>query len=490
MRSKSSTPPKLELAVSPKPWKPHKYQKKAVTWLLEHALAALFLDPGLGKTSITLAAIKIMMNAGMMERVLIIAPLRVMYNVWVEQVKEWADFNHLRVVVLHGKDKEAALREDADIYLVNPEGLYWLMVNSRWKLIRPDALVVDESSKFKNSTTKRFRALRAFLPKFRYRWILTGSPAPNGLLDIFGQVYLMDLGRSLGEFITHYRRKYFAPTGHEGFDWKLKDDAKSEKEIYKALKPYVLRLKAEDHLDMPALVENVVRVTLPDAARRAYEDMEAEMFHEMDSGEKLMALSAAAASGKCRQIANGGIYRHDQQERLLKSEKWVPLHDAKTEALRELVDELQGSPILVGYEYDHDRQRLVKEFGKNTPWIGGGVSQKRTTEILRAWNAGDIPVLLGHPAAMAHGLNAQAGGHHIAWYGMPWDFELYDQFIRRLWRQGNKATRVFVHYLVAAGTVDEAVLRALRNKQRTQNRLLDALKTYRTDKFGPRRKAA
>jgi SNF2 family DNA or RNA helicase len=306
---------------------------------------------------------------------------------------------------------------------------------------------------------------------------LTGSPAANGLLDLFGQVYIIDLGYALGAYITHYRMEFFTPTGFEGYQWRINDGA--EEQIYKRLKPYVHRLSASDHLDMPELVEHEIYVDLPPAAREAYDKMEKELFYELDNGEEFTALSAAAATNKCRQIANGGLYRQLDVTTVTESSKWHHFHDAKTEALRELVDELAGNSILVAYEFDHDRQRLLKEFGKRTPYIGGGVSAKRSNEILRDWNAGRVPVLLGHPAAMAHGVNAQDGGHHIALYGSTWDYELHDQFIRRLMRQGQKSRRVFVYRIIARDTIDVAVMMAMRNKARVQNRLLDALNTYR-----------
>ncbi len=477
--SKLSIKLKKESGSSGEGWKPHKYQEKAIKHLLSHPEAGLFLDPGLGKTSITLAAIKILQSQHLVRRVLVIAPLRVAYGVWPVEVQKWKDFRHLRVSVLHGAGKEQALQQDADIYVINPEGLGWLLSGGRFSKLGADTLVVDESSKFKHTNTARFKSIKPVLAKFRRRWILTGTPAPNGLLDLFGQCYVMDLGKALGQYISHYRAKYFIPLDRLGYSWAPAEG--SEQEIYKRIAPTVLRLGAKDHLDLPELVENIVRVDLPDSARKVYQSLEDELFAELDNGSLAVALSTAAASVKCRQIANGGLYRQfDADDRpLLKKDEWVHLHDAKTDAVMSIVEELGGSPVLVAYEFAHDRERLLKAFGKDTPFIGGGVAAKRTAEIVEAWNKRQIPVLLGHPAAMGHGLNMQDAGNHVIWHSLNWDLELDEQFVRRVWRQGNKSSHVFVHRIVARDTVDEAILRGLRRKGTVQTRLLDALRDYR-----------
>lgn len=467
-------------------WKPHKYQEKAIKHLLERSAAGLFLDPGLGKTSITLGAIKILLREKLIKRVLVIAPLRVAYSVWPVEVEKWEDFRHLRVVVLHGGDKEKKLRESADIYVINPEGLNWLMSSGRFSTLGADVLVVDESSKFKHPKTERFKTLKGVLGRFSRRWILTGTPAPNGLMDLFGQCYVMDLGKSLGQYITHFRAKYFTPVDRMGFNWAPAEGA--EEAIYDALRPYVLRLSATDYLELPELIENVVTVELPPKARKVYDELEEELLAELDGGGLAVALSTAAAAIKCRQIANGGLYRQfDADDKpILKKDEWIHLHDAKTEAVLDIVEELGGSPVLIAYDFAHDRERLLKALGKDTPYIGGGVSPKRTDEIVREWNAGRIPVLLGHPAAMGHGLNMQGAGSHIIWHSLTYDLELDEQFIRRIWRQGTKSKRVTVHRIVAKGTTDEAILRAIRRKGKVQNRLLDALREYRAEKDGKR----
>lgn len=480
---------------SPVPWTPHAYQKKAVKFLLEHAAAALFQDPGLGKTAETLAALKLLKRQGLVEKTLLIAPLRVCYSVWPREIEKWSDFAELRAVVLHGKDKEERLAEDADIYIINPEGLEWLLqmtktVNERsgkmkvhvdlkrWRELGFDTLVVDELSKFKHPTTQRFKALKHVLPTFGRRWGLTGSPAANGLMDLFGQCYVLDEGNALGRFISHYRMNYF-DLGYDGFTWKLKPGA--DQLIYKKLQPLALRMAAVDYLDMPEIIENDIYVDLPPKARAAYDALEDDLIARIDK-RVVVATNAAAASTKCRQVAAGGVYLDAETDALRiprGGREWVDLHQAKVDALEELVDELQGEPLLVAYDFGHDLARLQARFGKDLPYIGGGVTGARSAELEQRWNRRELPVLLGHPQAMAHGLNLQAGGHHVCWYTPTWNFELYDQLIRRVHRQGNTSKTVTVHRIIARDTVDEDVIAALRSKHKGQEALFAALKKRR-----------
>lgn len=512
MKSKPTKTSKKQLEVSSElfsaapavDWRPHKYQRRAVKFLLEHAAGALFLDPGLGKTSTTLAALKVLIEKGTAERTLLIAPLRVCHSVWPREIKKWADFNELRAVVLHGPKKDELLLQPADIYVINPDGLPWLLQAEktrnvltgkvkvgvdlkRWKKLEFDTLVVDELSKFKDTSTQRFKMLKQVLPYFDRRWGLTGSPAPNGLLDLFGQCFVLDQGNALGRFVTHYRSKYFTPSW-DGYSWDLNEGA--EKEIYKKLKPLVLRMAAEDYLEMPKLIENTVHVDLPADARRAYDRLEDSLFVEFKE-KTVVAANAAVASMKCRQFANGGVYVDDSVlasgrpvwELFAKKKpkrEWVTVHEEKLEAIAELVDELQGEPLLIAYDFEHDLERLKERLGKKTPHIGGGTTTKAAREIENLWNAGKLPVLLGHPQSLAHGLNLQGAGRHIAWHSLTWNFELYDQFNRRVYRQGQKASRVFVHHIVAVDTVDEAVMTALKAKRKGQQALFDALQARRT----------
>lgn len=490
---------KIQLKPSkPQRWKPHAYQKKAVKFLRERQAGGLFLEPGLGKTSITLEVISQYLKEGLAKKVLIIAPLRVCYNVWPEEIKRWENFNHLRCCILHGKDKDKLLEsDDYDIYLINPEGLKWLfnaqkvsgnsfggskrskiVVDSRrWCGYGFDMLVVDELSKFKSSSSDRFKMIKPLINTFRFRYGLTGSPAANGLINLFGQMYIIDNGLTFGQYITNFRNAYFE-SDYLGFTYTIRKGA--EKEIYQAIKPYVLSMKAEDYLDMPNYIESNIRVEMDKKAKKVYDSIEKDLIAKIDANV-VTASTAGAASIKCRQVANGAIYVDQDIEALIKTDgkEWVEVHDAKISALLDLIDELQGKPLLVAYEFAHDLERLKKALGKDVPHIGTGVSMKETQDIVSNFNRGNIPVLLGHPASMGHGLNMQSSCNHVCWFSVTWDYELYDQFVRRVYRQGNKNDKVFIYRIVCKDTIDEAVIGMLANKTTTQNDLFTALKTIR-----------
>lgn len=444
-------------------WKPHEYQKRAVRFGVERGAAGFLLDPGLGKTSIVLAVFKALKRAGLVERMLVVAPLRPAQRVWPAELAKWDNFSGLTMEVLHGDKKGAALARGADIAVINPEGLPWL---SEQRMTWPwQMLVVDESTRFKHTNTRSFKLMRGLLKNFKRRYILTGSPAPNGLMDLFGQTYLLDLGNALGAFITHFRSAYFDATGFRGYTWVPK--AGSAERIYERLAPLMLRMSAADYLDLPPLINNTVEVDLPPAARKAYDQMETLLIAAIKD-EMVVAANAAAATGKCRQIANGGAY--------IAQGKAVDLHEAKLDAVEELVEELSGKPALVAYEFDHDRARLQRRF-PGAPHIGGGVTAKRFKEIEVAWNLGLIPVLLAQPQSVSHGLNLQGTSAAVIWHSLTWNLEDYEQFVRRVWRQGQKES-VVVHHIVAKDTVDEAIMKALASKDRTQRALLQALKAY------------
>jgi hypothetical protein len=467
--------------VSAVPWQPHAYQRRAVAFLVARGAAGLFLDPGLGKTSITLAAYQALARAGVARRMLVVAPLRPAYEVWPAEAAKWREFAGLRVTVLHGSRKDRLLEEPADVFVVNPEGLGWLTAavqEKRFKL--PDVLVVDESTYFKHTRTLRSKLLRALLPRFRRRYILTGTPAPNGILDLFGQVYLLDLGDALGRFISHFRQAYFFQTGFGGFQWTPLPGA--EEKIYARLQPLVLRLDAADYLAIPPLRVVDMTVTLPPRARAVYQRLEREFAVLLASGE-VTAVNAAVAAMKLRQVVNGSVYLDAEVRRFdgpIAKRRVAVIHAAKAEALAELLEELSGQPLLVAYEFDHDLPAIASAAEvplEDLAVIGGKTTPTRTRELLRAWDAGELRVLAVHPASAAHGLNLQAGGTHLCWYGLTWNLEHYDQLIRRLWRQG-QARRVTVHRLVVRDSIDEAVLAALGAKARTQRHLLDALRAY------------
>lgn len=480
------------------PYQPHNYNKKAIKFLIEHAAAALFQDPGMGKTAETLAALKLLIKKQLVSKVLLIAPLRVCHLVWPKEVTKWLDFKELKVVVLHGPKKQQLLETDADVYVINPEGLDWLLATEKTKTRRGktsvavdvkkfkklgfDTLVIDELSLFKNQNTNRWKAMKQVIGTFGRRWGLTGSPAANGLLGLFGQCYMLDQGRALGEYVTHYRAKYFEqPVGENGepsrFIWYPKPGA--EEQIYKRVAPLALRMDADDYLELPELVTNVIKLDLPDDVRGFYDELEEELIVELEEGV-IFAKNAAVASGKLRQIANGGIYLTPDLEptgfKLPKVKReWLNLHMVKVDAVESLVDELQGSPLLVAYEYAHDLDRLRQRFGLDLPYIGGGVSTARSQELERLWNAGRLPLLAGQPQAIARGLNLQESGYHVCWHSDTWDYELYDQLIRRLRRQGNTASRVFAHHLVMRRTIDEQLIFAKRRKEKGQQAFFKAL---------------
>lgn len=476
---------KIRRVAGPPPFAPHNYQKKAIKFLLEHAAAALLLDPGLGKTAITLAAFKLLQKQKVARKMLVIAPLRVCYLVWPAEAAGWADFAHFKVAILHGKGKEEALNSDADIYVINPEGLEWLVYGGkgkafdrrRWNKFGFDTLAIDELTKFKHSKGVRFKALKLVLETFSRRFGLTGTPAPNGLLDLFGQMYVLDLGRALGRYITHYRMQYFKALDPNGWKWALQADGAER--IYERIKPMALRMAAEDYLELPEIVPLKIMIDLPPKVQQIYDDLEEDMFVKME-GRVITAANAAAASMKLRQVANGALYVDDDVAALVRGAKRgvMELHDAKLDAVEELLDELQGQPLFLAYEFNHDLDRLRARF-PNAPVIGGGsLAQDKVIEA--AWNANEYPLLLGQPSGVGHGLNMQKGNAaHVGWFSMFWDLEAYDQFFKRVRRQGNKAKRVFNHHFMARGTVDQTIYYAQRGKERTQNALFEALKGRR-----------
>lgn len=460
----------------------HIYQKKAIKFLLMHGAAALLFDPGMGKTAIVLKAFDSLIKAKTANKMLVIAPLRVMQLVWPDEPGEWEDLKHLRIAVLHGKHKQEALESDADIYVINPEGLPWLLgadkrgqIDKRkFKSYNFDTLCIDELTKFKTTSGKRFKMLKQVLPTFSRRWGLTGTPAPNGLMDLFGQMYVLDLGNALGQYITHYRMKYFRAVDPNGWKWVLQPGAAES--IYERIKPLALRASAEDHLELPEIVPRKIMVDLPDKVRDMYEALEDDFIAKMGTKE-IVAANAAAASTKCRQVCNGAVYIDDDvASRIVGKKRGVlELHEQKIEALQDLADELNGQQLLVAYEFNHDEARLRKAFPKAT-FMSDANTMAKAKKVEQAWNNGEIDILFGHPSSMGHGLNFQkSNAQHVVWFGMTWDLELYDQFIKRIRRQGNKALRVFVHHIMARKTIDEVIYIVQRSKARTQTALLDAL---------------
>lgn len=459
---------------------PHDYQREGINFLSAHQHGALFADPGLGKTAMVLHLLeRLWWRSGCKLKTLVIAPLRVVYSVWPEEIEKWdLIFSYS---VLHGPEKER-LPGRADIDLLNVENIFWLLEQNPISIY--DVLVVDESSKFKGHSSKRFKSLKKRLNNFFKRIILTGTPSPNSLEDLYSQIYIVDQGEALGHNITAYRRNYFYPTSFRNFV-EYQPKAGAAETIQQKIAPLAMRIDAETHLDLPRLVEHTINVDLPDEARKIYDDFEKRLFAELDGEEEGFALSSAASMyGVCRQIANGRFYRPPAALELAqpsKSREAIPLHGSKVDALGELVGELQGKPLLVAYHYRHDLAQLLEHFGPDTPVIGGDTSAKGSAKIIDQWNRGELSLLLGHPQSMSHGINLQAGGNDVAWFALTDNLENYLQFIRRVYRQGIKG-QVRVHHLIARKTIDEAIMKRLKSKDRSQRALLDALAQYRKGK--------
>jgi len=393
-------------------------------------------------------------------KVLIIAPKTVAESTWQDEAGKW---NHLNLtfstVMGTAAQREAALRKKADCYVINRENVVWLCEHYKFRLPF-DMVIIDESSSFKNHQAKRFRALKKCLPCFKHVVILTGTPAPNTLMDVWSQVYLLNQGAALGKTISCYREKYFRPgqtNGYIVYNYRLRPGA--DKEIYKAIEPWVMSLKAEDYLKLPERIDNVVSVDLPPAAMKTYRQMEHDYCLSLDADEDITAASAAALSNKLLQMANGAVY--DDEGGVMQ------LHDAKIAKLSEIIEANDGQPVLVFYSYKHDLAKLKKIF-TNAKIL-------KSSQEMKDWNAGKIDILLAHPASTAYGLNLQAGGHIIVWFGLTWSLELYQQANARLYRQGQDKP-VIIHHLVAKGTMDESVMKAIKNKAAGQDALLEAVK--------------
>jgi hypothetical protein len=461
----ASSAPARRVAPSHRPWEPWGYQTRGVAHLMGHSAAALFLDPGLGKTAITLAAFLALKERGHAERMLVVAPLRVCQLVWRQEGAKWSQFRELTFSLLHGPKKAERLRDDVDVHLINPEGIPWLIQQHFGRLLPWDTYTLDELTKFKNHRALRSKKLRKALKSAERRWGLTGSPAPNGYMDLFGQMLMLDDGAALGQHITHFRDTYFI-TGFNGYTWELKRGAAER--IEERIAPYVLRMAAADYLDLPPVRDNVIQVELPPDVLRQYHQMELDMVLALPEGV-VTGANAGAVYSKLAQMANGAVYLSGRDD------EFVEVHSAKLDALEELIEELSGQPLLVGYEFRHDLERIRARLGKDTPTLSG-LSEKRITEVEAAWNRGEIPVLLAHPASVAHGLNLQgASAANVCWFGIPWDLELYEQFLRRIHRQGSEAKHITNHILQVAGTIDVLKAEALAAKDMTQQGLLRRL---------------
>lgn len=449
-------------------FKPHAYQQHCINKVIEIAKLGLFLDMGLGKTVTTLTAIRqLKYDRFEVRKVLVIAPKKVAEGTWTREKDKWEHTKILRVSPVLGSQAKRirALNTPADIYIINRENVCWLVDYYRndWPF---DMVVIDESSSFKSHTAKRFKALASISSRITRLVELTGTPSPNGLDDLWSQVFLLDGGERLGKRYTQFRERYFDPgrRGADGMVYDYKAKPGSEQSILERISDICISMKAEDYLQLPDIIYHTVPVVLDPKALKAYREMERKMVLELpEDEEEISVTSAAALSNKLLQLANGALYDDGHQVH--------EIHDCKLEAFTELIESLQGKPALVFYNFQHDKTRILKALEK---------TKLRIRELKKPgdeddWNAGKIDILLAHPASAAYGLNLQQGGNHVIWFGLTWNYELYTQANKRLHRQG-QTEKVIIHHLVSTGTRDEDVMQALEKKDDVQNWVMESLK--------------
>lgn len=441
-------------------YEPHEYQEYATNFILSHPIAAILLEMGLGKSVITLTAIfDLTLDSFLIRKVLVIAPLRVARDTWPAEIEKWDHLNGLTYSVAIGSEaqRKAALLQRAQVYLINRENVDWL-INDSGIPFDYDMVVIDELSSFKSHTAKRFRALRKVRPNVKRIVGLTGTPSSNGLMDLWAEIGILDMGQRLGRYISHFRNAYFVPDKRNQqiiFTYKPKPGA--EEAIYRLISDITISMKNTDYLKLPDLVLNEIPVLLSEDERQQYEIMRSEMVLSL-KGKEIDAVNAAALSNKLLQMANGAVYDGNGGV--------IRIHDRKLDALEDIIEAANGKPVLIAYWYKHDLERIMERF----PAI-----QLDNAESIKRWNDGEIPVAVIHPASAGHGLNLQAGGSCLVWFGLTWSLELYQQTNARLWRQGQKDT-VIIHHIVAKETIDEQVMKALKRKDKTQTALIDAVK--------------
>ena len=465
---------------------PHEYQKYTIEYIKQNPISAILLDMGLGKTVISLTAINdLMYDSFEVHKVLIIAPLRVARFSWGAEIRKWEHLKNLRYSIVVGTEKErrAALQQKADIYIINRENLPWLIENSKFDY---DMVVVDELSSFKNHQAKRFKALMKVRPQVKRIVGLTGTPSSNGLMDLFAEFKLLDMGQRLGRFIGQYRSTYFQPDKMNGMIvYSHKPLPGAEERIYEKISDITISMKATDHLQMPELISSRYDVELSPTERQKYEQLKKDLVLPVDD-EEITAANAAALSGKLCQLANGAIYDDDK--------KAIQIHDRKIDALEDIIESMNGRPLLVAYWFKHDYDRSAERLSElkiqyakldtadSIDRIVERLSELKvpfvkldTDESIEKWNRGEIPVALIHPASAGHGLNLQNGGSTLVWFGITWSLELYQQTVARLWRQGQKNT-VVIQHIITKNTIDENIMAALEKKEHTQSELIDAVK--------------
>ncbi|HXK97599.1 MAG TPA: DEAD/DEAH box helicase [Limnochordia bacterium] len=441
-------------------YEPHEYQEYAIKFILSYPIAAILLEMGLGKSVITLTAIfDLTLDSFLIRKVLVIAPLRVARDTWPAEIEKWDHLNGLTYSVAIGSEaqRKAALLQRAQVYLINRENVDWL-INDSGIPFDYDMVVIDELSSFKSHTSKRFRALRKVRPNVKRIVGLTGTPSSNGLMDLWAEIGILDMGQRLGRYISHFRNAYFAPDKRNQqiiFTYKPKPGA--EEAIYRLISDITISMKNTDYLKLPDLVINEIPVLLSEDERQQYEIMRSEMVLSL-KGKEIDAVNAAALSNKLLQMANGAVYDGNGGV--------IRIHDRKLDALEDIIEAANGKPVLIAFWYKHDLERIMERF----PAI-----QLDNAESIKRWNDGEISVAVIHPASAGHGLNLQAGGSCLVWFGLTWSLELYQQTNARLWRQGQMDT-VIIHHIVAKDTIDEQVMKALKRKDKTQTALIDAVK--------------
>lgn len=440
-------------------YNPHNYQRFAAEFILEHPVCCLMLDMGLGKTVVTLSALwDLALDYFDIGKVLVIAPKRVATDTWPRELSKWEHLTGLTVSLVVGnrQQREKALDRPASLYIINRENVCWLVENHRWDF---DTVVIDELSGFKSNRTERFKAMKKVRPLVHRVIGLTGTPAPNSLLDLWPEMYLLDMGQRLGRFVTGYRERFFTPDKRNReiiYSYKPREGA--EDAIYSLISDICISMKAVDYLDMPERIDNRIEVEMSAKEKKIYDDFCRDMVVQIGD-EELDAVNAGVLSGKLLQMANGAVYGDDRRV--------LPLHSRKLDALEDLVEAANGKPLLVAYWYKHDLARIREHFPE--------ARCIDTSKDISDWNAGKVPLALIHPASAGHGLNLQEGGCTIVWYGLTWSLELYQQLNARLWRQGQKHT-VVIHHIITRGTHDEDVMKALENKDMRQSNLIAAVR--------------
>lgn len=445
---------------------PHEYQKYSIQKIIENEKYGLFLDMGLGKTVSTLTAFSDLQIIDT-DKMLVIAPLNVAKDTWANEINKWEHLKHITVSKVLGTPKQRieALRQDADIYITNKENTKWLCEHYKkdWPF---DMVVVDELSTFKNHTSQRFKALKKKLPLVKRFVGLTGTPSPNSMMDLWAQVYLIDRGERLEKSFTRFRERYFKPTHQvreHVFNWELREG--SEDRIYEQIADVCISMKAKDYLQMPERIDTVQSVALSNNERKLYNELERDYILESEDDGTIVAQSGASLSQKLLQLSNGAVYTDEQDVR--------QVHDRKLDKLEEIVEEAQGQPILLFYNFKHDKERILERFEQAVVLGSNGYKEQ--------WDKGSIEILLAHPASAGHGLNLQQGGHIIVWFGLTWSLELYQQANARLYRQGQDDTTI-IHHIMTDDTIDQRIYKALQNKELTQDELMEAVKA-RIDKY-------